>query len=223
MRTTKLGAVLASLAVAAGTTAILSAAPAEAATATAAKLDISGHHKAKAPYGEYLGLFGGSVEDSSGFAVTTGTAHLQRKLPGKSWRTIATDTSPGYLYFGSVDSHAKGNALYRVSYVGDTTYDSAVSNTVTIGTLWNLHDSGSCAGGCHLKGRLGPKAKHHKVLVQVKHGSWKKYKVVHTDRRSKFRVSVRATRGNGTKYRLVVPGNKHVLATKSGVYRAYRY
>lgn len=223
MPKTKLGAVLASLAIAAGTTAVLAASPAQAATATTAKLDISGHKSAKAAYGSYVGLFGGSVKDSSGNEVTSGTAALQRKVPGKAWKTVATDTSPGFLYFGSVGSKAKGNALFRVVYTGDSTYASATSNSVAIGTLWGIHDTSSCPNGhCHISGKLSPKAKHHKVLVQVKHGKWKKYRVLHTNAKSKYKVGVSGSRGKGTRYRIVISGNKHILATKKG-YVVHRY
>ena len=222
MRMTKLGAVVASLAIAAGTTAVLSAAPAEAATATTAKLDIGGHQKAKGVYGDYVGLFGGSVTDGSGTDVSSGAADLQRKLPGKGWQTIASDDSAGFLYFGSVDSHAKGNAQYRVHYLGDSTYGGSYSNVVTVTTYWNLNESGSCSGGCHFKGKLAPKAKHHKVTIQVKHGHWEKYKVVRTNKKSKWSARVTATRGKGTLYRAVVGGTKHEHKTTSAIWRFYK-
>jgi hypothetical protein len=240
MRTTKLGAVLASLALSAGTTAVLAAAPAHAATAaaTATKvaLDMSGHHQVKGVYGDYLGTLGGSVTfkqtDGSSATVTDGDAILQRRLPGRSWKGVKTDSDPSYLYFGTYGSHAHGNVKYRVHYLGGTgtgtdgstyTWAPAFSNVVTVGTYWDLNDSGSCVGGCHLSGKLAPKAPHHKVTIQVKHGTWKRYKVVHTTSRSKYRAGVQATRGKGTKYRILVAGTKNLLQTKSIIYRAVRY
>jgi hypothetical protein len=224
MLTTKLGAVLASLAVSAAATAVLAASPAQAATATtAASLDISGKTDVKGVFGDYIGYLDASVTDSNGAAVSTGTANLQAKFPGKDWKTVKTDATPSYVDFGSYGSHAHGNVKYRLQYVGDSTYASSVSNVVTVGTYWDLNDSGACPRGCFLSGKLAPKAKHHKVTIQVKHGSWKRYKVVHTDSRSKYRAGVEATRGTGTKYRILVGGTKHLLKTKSGVYRAVRY
>ena len=223
MHKTKLGAVLASLAITVGTTAVLSAAPANAATATTAKLDISGHKNAKGAYGDYVGLFGGSVTDGSGNDVTSGAADLQRRLPGKGWKTISSDDSAGFLYFGTVDSHAHGNAQYRVHFLGDATYAASYSNVVKVTTYWNLHEAGSCSGGCHFHGKLGPKARHHKVTIQVKHGSWKKYKVVKTNRKSKWNAKVTATRGKGTLYRAVVGGTKRIHKTTSAVWRFYKF
>ena len=63
MRTTKLGAVLASLAITTGTAAVLGAGPAQAATATKATLSMSGHHKTKAQYGGYVGNLVAGVTD----------------------------------------------------------------------------------------------------------------------------------------------------------------
>ena len=231
MRMTKLGAVLASLAVTAGTAAVLGASPAQAATATRAKLDLSGHHKVTATYKDYVGLFGGGVTytqtDGSTAEVNAGDAVLQRKLPGKAWKNVRADDSAGFLYYGSYGSHATGNTQYRVHYLGGTdgtnTWDATYSNTVTVRTRWDLHENGTCSGGCHFFGKLGPKAKHHKVLIQVKHGSWKKYKVVRTNRKSKWSAKVVATPGRGTYYRAVVGKTKHEIKTTSATYRFYKF
>lgn len=147
MRTTKLGAALASLAISAGTTAVLAAAPAQAATATKVTLDMSGHSKVKGVYGDYLGTLGGQVTfkqaDGTTSTVSDGDAILQRRLPGKSWKAVKTDTDPGYLYYGTYGSHAHGNVKYRVHYLGGTgtgtdgnpyTWDPAFSDVVTVGT-----------------------------------------------------------------------------------------
>jgi hypothetical protein len=216
MRLTKLAAVAAALVVTAGTTAVLETAPASAATATKAKLDISGKKSAKGAYGDYVGLFGGSVKDGSGNDVGSGVADLQRKLPGKAWKTIGSDTSPGFLYFGPVGSTAKGNAKYRVHFRGDTTYAASYSNVVTVTTRWKVKDTSACPHNhnCHISGKLSPKAKHKKLVVQVKHGKWKKYRVLHTNAKSKYKVGVTGSRGNGTKYRLLVPGNKSISGVK---------
>lgn len=223
MRTTKLGAVLASLAISAGTTAVLAASPAQAATATTASLDISSKTHVKGAYGDYVGYLEASVTDSNGVSVTTGTANLQAKFPGKDWKTVKTDTDPSYIDFGSYGSHARGNVRYRLQYVGDSTYDSSVSDVVTVTTYWKLNDEGTCVGGCRITGKLAPKARHHQVLIQVKHGSWKKYEVVKTDRHSRWKARVVATKGNGTLYRAVVAGTKNLHKTAGTVWRFYLY
>jgi hypothetical protein len=222
MRTTKLGAVLASLAITVGATAVLSAAPANAATATTTKLDISGHKNAKGAYGDYVGSLSGSVTDSNG-DVFDGTVELQAKQPGKAWKTVRTSTDPGFFSFGSYGSKARGNVEYRAHYLGNATDAASYSGVVKVTTYWNLHESGSCSGGCHFHGKLGPKAKHHKVTIQVKHGHWKKYKVVKTNTKSKWNAKVTATRGKGTLYRAVVGGTKKIHKTTSAVWRFYKF
>jgi len=234
MRTTTLGAVLASLAITGGTAAVLGAGPAEAATPTTtapttARLAINQHTTVVAHYGDQIGYLEASVSDSNGGGVYAGRAVLQRRLPGKGWAKVRTDDDDtDGIGFGSYGSHAKGNVRYRLHYLGGTdgatsiTYAPAYSNVVTVRTLWNLHENGSCNHGCHFFGRLSPRAKNHRVLIQVKHGSWKRYQVVKTDRRSRWRATVVATFGNGTRYRAVVAGSKHEIRTTSNIYRFYK-
>lgn len=231
MRTTKLGAVLASLAITAGTAAVLGAGPAQASTPTTttpttATLFVSGGTTLTEPYGTRVGSPYGQVVDHNGSFVLAGKAVLQRKLPGKSWKNVKTDTSPGSADFGNYGSKVLTNVKYRVHYLGGTdgttTWAPTYSNVVTIRTLWNLHENGTCDGGCHFFGKLSPKAKNHRVLIQVKHGSWKRYKVVKTDRRSHWRANVVATFGHGTLYRAVVAGTKHEIRTTSHIYRFYK-
>jgi hypothetical protein len=233
MQINKLAVVLASLATAAAMTAVLDAAPAQAATASKATLDLSGDTRVQGTYGDFVGIFGGGVTyieaDATTTTVNDGIAKLERRLPGGSWGVVRTDDSAGFLYFGSYGSHARGSARYRVHYLGGTgtdaggnpiTWDPTYSNVVTVGTFWNLNDYGHCTPGCHLHGRLAPKSTHHRVVIQAKHGVWKRYKVVHTDSRSRFRAYVTPTGGNGTKYRIVVAATPKLLQTTSGVYIA---
>jgi hypothetical protein len=223
MRTTKLGAVLATLAITTGTTAVLAAGPAQAATPTTTTfLASGGGHQVTVTYRDPIGLYG-SVKDGTGNGATAGDAVLQRKLPGKSWKNIATDSTPDSLSF---TLRATGNVQYRVHYLGGTdgttSWDPSWSSAVSVRTLWNLHESGTCVGGCRFFGKLSPKAKNHKVLIQVKHGSWKKYKVVRTNRRSHWSAKVVATWGKGTLYRAVVAKTAHEVRTFSQIYRFYK-
>ena len=221
MRTTKLGAVLASLAITTGTAAVLGAGPAQAATATKATLSMSGHHKTKAQYGGYVGNLVAGVTDENG-GIVDGSTDLQQKLPGQGWKTVKTDTDSGFVDFGSYGNKAKGNVAYRLHYLGDATYAPTYSDVVTETTLWNFKDTSACPNGhCHISGKLIPKTKHHRILVQVKHGSWKKYRVLHTSAKGTYKVGVTGSR-NGTKYRIIIAGTKSIVATKKG-YRVIRY
>jgi hypothetical protein len=226
MRTTKLGAVLATLAITTGTTAVLAAGPAQAATPTTTTfLGSPGGHQVTAVYRDSIALYGG-VEDGTGTTVTAGDAVLQRKLPGKGWKNLATDSTPDSLSFGRAGSRAIGNMQYRVHYLGGTdgttTWGASFSSVVSVRTLWNLHESGTCVGGCRFYGKLSPKAKNHRVTIQVKHRSWKTYKVVKTNRRSHWTAKVVATFGKGTLYRAVVGKTAHEVRTFSQIYRFYK-
>jgi hypothetical protein len=230
MRTSKLGAVLASLALTAGTAAVLGTGPAQAATPAQVTLALGSVDNVVAAYKDYVGLFSGGVTytapDSSTAPVTVGAAILQRKLPGQAWRDVKTDADANVLDYGTYGQHATGNMQYRVHYLGGTdgttTWDPAFSNVVTVRTLWKLNDQGTCVGHCRLYGHLSPRAKHHRVTIQVKHGAWKRYKVVKTDAKSRWDVAVVATFGKGTLYRAVVAGTRHEVATASRVYRFYK-
>ncbi len=217
MRTTKLGAVLASLAVTAGTATVLAAGPAHADTGTKVTLSLGGYSSLTMAYGSYLGGFSGEVSDGTN-PVYVGSAELQRRLPGKSWRNVKTDDVMPLLDFGQYGSKAWGNVKYRVHYLGGTgtgttTYAPSYSNVVTVHTTWNLHPKASCTTRCRFYGKLSPKARHHRILIQVKHHGWKRYQVIRTNRRSHWSVFVKPSRGNGTYYRAVVAGTRHLIKT----------
>jgi len=219
MTRTKLGAVLASLALSVGTATVLAATPAQAATEapTQVSASLGGYGSIKALYGSYLGTFSVQVTTDGVTPVPVGSAKLQQKRPGKDWNNVKTDDdlSDG-VSFGSYGSKAKENIKYRVHYLGGTddstmtTYDESYSNTITVLTAWKLNPQASCTTRCRFYGKLAPKAKHHKVVIQVKHHGWKRYKVVHTNRRSHWTVFVKPSRG-GTKYRALVAGTKHLI------------
>ncbi len=220
MRTTKLGALLASLALTTGTAAVLAAGPATAQTDTPTQvaLTLGGSPGWRVLYGSELGTFSTEVTTDGFTAVPVGSAKLQRKLPGKDWRNVKTDDdiSDG-VSFGNYGHKATQNVKYRAHYLGGTdngtatTYADSYSNTVQVLTAWDLHPKAACPSRCKFYGKLSPKAKHHKVLIQVKHHGWKRYKVVHTNKRSHWTVFVKPSRGGGTYYRAVVAGTKHLI------------
>jgi hypothetical protein len=227
MHKTKLGAVLASLTVTTATATVLAAGPAHADTPTQAILVTSSGHKAETgSYGTYLGPLAGGVADDADSPVMVGDAVLQQKLPGKAWKDVKIDHTPDTFDFGRYGSTARGNAEYRVHYLGGTdgttVWHPVFSNVVTLRTAWNLHEQGVCDSYCHMFGKLSPSAKNHRVTIQVKHGSWKTYKVVKTNRRSHWNAKVEATWGKGTLYRAVVGKSKNEIRTFSGIYRFYK-
>jgi hypothetical protein len=233
MRTTWLGAVMASLALTTGSAAVLAAGPAHAGAATTpvnVELQLGGSSDIAATYKKQIGSFQASifyVSDSTQFSVTAGKAALQRKLPGKHWHDVRIDNSASTVGFGTYGSHATGNMQYRLHYLGGTdgttTWAPGFSNVVSVSTLWNLHEQASCVGGCRLFGKLSPKAKHQKITIEIMHsdGTWHPYKVVHTDSRSRWRATVKATRA-GRFYQPVASSSKHETTTIGLGYRFAR-
>ncbi|HEX3932733.1 MAG TPA: hypothetical protein VHW64_18700 [Nocardioides sp.] len=219
MRSTRLGAALASLTITAGTATLLMAGPAMADTdtGTQAGLVLGGRTGTAVAYGDYLGTFDAAVSDGTN-PVTVGAADLQQQLPGKTWKVVKSDAdvSDG-ISFGSFGSKARGNVKYRLHYLGGTdtdtatTYAASYSNTVIVKTAWNLSPHALCTTKCRFYGKLSPKAKHRKVLIQVKHHGWKRYKVLHTNAHSHWNVVVKPSRGNGTYYRAVVAKTKQLI------------
>jgi hypothetical protein len=213
-----------------GAAAVLATGPAQAAgtVATTAKLTMNQQTTVKGQYGDAIGYLEATVADPLGGLVYTGSAVLQRRLPGRSWADVKTDpdTTDG-VRFDSYGSHAKGNVRYRFHYLGgtdpdtSTTYDPSYSNVVTVITLWNFKDTSACPHGrCHISGHLIPRTARHKITVQVKHGSWQRYRVVRTTSRGAYRIGVTGSR-SGTKYRMIIARTRSITAT-SKRYRVIR-
>lgn len=229
MRMTKMGATLASLAITTAGAALLAGTPAHAADSelavtpapTTARLAINQQTAVKALYGNPIGYLEPAVADENGGLVYTGSAVLQRRLPGRTWTDVRTDgdTSDG-ISFGSYGHTATSNVRYRFHYLGGTdpntsiTYAPSVSNVVTVTTYWNFKDTSACPNGrCHISGRLIPRTAGHKIVIQVKHGSWQRYRILHTSSRGTYRVGVTGSPA-GTKYRMIITATKRLTATQ---------
>lgn len=223
--------VLTSLALAVAGTALI-AGPANAATSTIQiKID-SKTGTVKAEYGGFLGGVDGAVDyvDDQGQTVEAdnGQADLQAKYPGQDWKTIASDTDPGFLYFGKAVYKAKTNAQYRVYYGGGTftdvnggtqTIDPSYSNVVTVKTLYKFAASGKCGKVCKVHGKISPKYKHKPVVVLVrhgKHGAFKKLKTFKTDAKSRFHGVLPGNRAYSYKFK--VKGSKKYTGVVAGPY-----
>lgn len=214
MRMTRLGAVLASLAISSGAIALLATGPAEAATAAKAHLTMGTEKHVKGAYGDFVGTLNSTVTGSDG-GTPTGKATLQAKVPGKRWKSVKTTTDVTFSDFGGYGHKAKGNVAYRVHYSGDGTYSATNSNVVVVKTLWKVKDTSACpVGRCHISGKLTPTAKNKKLIVQIKVGHWRTFRVLHTSARSKYKVGVATRHGKPTKYRLLIPGTKTLTGVK---------
>lgn len=226
MRRPKLTAVLTSLCVAtAGTTALV-AGPAHADDTpipTTVQLsftdpsDGTQYGAWSALYGDPVGPLTGAVSDGTA-PPPVGTATLEQRLPGGDWTAttqVDDDVSDGVTF---TTPKARSNVRYRVQYAGGTddatltTWSPSTSNSVRVLAYWKFKPTKArYRHGLVFTwwGALAPRVDHHKVLIQVKNGSsWKKYKVVRTNAKSRWKVRVKAGHNRWVRYRAVVTRTK---------------
>lgn len=189
------------------------ASPAHAATATQVDFTIN---RSKAVYGDDI-YFYGTVKTTGGGYVYTGVASLQVSEAGGAWRTVANDDTPSVLIFPA--RRAGSNAVYRVVYTGDATYASSVSANRALKVTRDLNER---IKGVVFNGKVAPSYKRKPVVIQVKAGRWKKFKVIRTDRRSRWSIKLPA-RSKRTYFRAVVAGDKAFVKSISRVAYTYRY
>lgn len=193
-------------------------------------------------YGQYMSI-GGAVTDNTGSGpfANNQVAYLQRKAPGSTaWVNVASDTSPGYLYFPTADKFT-GNATYRVYYTGGTygnspnkrTWKPSYSNEVTVRTYRVLNDKGvKKKKKLFIKAAIVPNFGGQKAIVQTykckkKNGkkkcTWKTYKKKRTKANGSMKVRIKGK--NKQKFRVVAPGDANFLTTTGGVWqvRIYKY
>ena len=165
-------------------------------------------------YGESLSL---SIEvEADGNQVYDGTLTVQRKLPGKDWKTVRTASS-AYLY----DSiKAVGNAAYRVIYSGTADYaPSSAGATSTVQRKLTFKNVGDRK--VVLSGKVAPKY-HGKVIFYKKHGKkWAKYKAVRTNKKSHFKTSLPAPRKGRYYWKIEIPKSRAFAKTQSGKFYTY--
>jgi hypothetical protein len=175
-------------------------------------------------YGDTLNL-SINVKTTSGARVYDGTLTVQRKLAGASSWTTVKRSSSAYMYD---DIKAVGNATYRVLYSGgsDSTATYAPSAAAVKSKVQRkINDKISGRHKLTFHGKVVPNYKRSKVTIQwkkKKHGHWKKYKVVKTNKKSKFAARVGAPRRGYWYFRAVIPGGKKFVASTTGTWRTYK-
>ncbi|MGB0102160.1 MAG: hypothetical protein WBP61_17915 [Nocardioides sp.] len=168
-------------------------------------------------YGDKLSL-SINVETEAGQQVYDGSLTVQRKLPGKAWKTIKKSTS-AYLY----DSvKAAGNATYRVLYSGSGDYSpSTAGATSKVQRKIEIKNAGTRK--VILSGKVSPKYKG-KVAIFKKNGKkWKKFKTVRTNKKSKFRTPLPAPRKGKYFWNVKIGGSKKFAPSQTGKFYTYSY
>ena len=171
-----------------------------------------------ATYGDKL-ILRGAVTDSTGGSVYDGTVTLLEVTPSNPAGTpVATVDASGYLGFPEVK--ATGKTTYRAVYSGyaaTSTYEDnlAASTSADLTLAVSRKLTIKNPRGTFIKGKIAPKYKKKKVLVQKKVGKkWKKFRTLKTNKKSAFTTTLPAY-NKRTYWRFVVKGSKGLSTVTS--------
>ncbi|HEY0645535.1 MAG TPA: hypothetical protein VGD39_19115 [Nocardioides sp.] len=171
----------------------------------------------EAPYMYGGGFYvSGDITDPSGIEHPSGGQAFLQVITASNptWTTIATDDSPGYLFFDG-DFEFTENAQYKVVFTGSTAQgawdDSYVAgeSAPIAAPVTRKVEIGNAKARLTIKGKVKPDYKRKKVKVQIKKGKrFVKFKSVKTTRKSTFQVRLPAPRrGKKLYFKITVPGN----------------
>lgn len=221
----------------AGATATSAAAAETATTAVTIQLD-----KRLMRYADTFNIQGQVVATMSDGAqgwLADAPVALQRKFPGKAWKTIARATTSssygdGAYHFYSV--RAQQNASYRTRYAGETrsfdggelTFGGSTSPTRGIRVARDFDLSSAKRNGrIYFMGKVLPSYRSKVVEVQrrtCQRCRWRPYTKVRTNQRSRFSLRVAVPRSGSWHYRVRTPKSTAFVASTSSRYlTVYRY
>lgn len=158
----------------------------------------------------------GTVTDPAGLYDANSdadAAYLQIYTPSNPvWTTIATDDSPGFLFFDGDFSFSENTQL-KVVYSGApaaysyqdtfTAGESAIVAAPVTRKVVLKNPKGTL-----LKGKISPDYGKKKIKVAKKVGKkWKKYKTFKTTSAGKYKFTLPAPRRGKTQWRITVPGD----------------
>jgi len=211
----RVAAPAATLALAAGTVAVVQA-PAQAADyGTFTQLQVS--HK-KALYGTRITVRAqtGVAGTQSAIPYSAGNLSVQMLKPGGSWVTINTHSAGGG---GSTYLNAPMNVQFRAVYgggsYGGNNFGSSVSSskTLKVARKLSIKDVPGTRAAV-VKGKISPKATK-KIKIKTKVGKrWKAWKTVKA-RKGTFKVTLKGR--NGQKFRFYTPKEKKFIQNWSQV------
>lgn len=156
----------------------------------------------------------GKVTDPSGVQTPSGgQALLQVWTPSNPvWTTVATDDSPGYLFFDG-DFKFTSNAQYKVVFTGspaqgswDDTYLAGESTAMTAMVMRKVVFKNP--RGTLIKGKVTPDYNRKPIKVHKKVGrKWTKYKTFKTSGTGKYRFKLPAPRRGKWNWRISIKGD----------------
>ena len=208
----QLTALLATTLVATAAGVVATATPADAAVPTRVVLQVS---HPKAHFGDKLSITGqvqGQQTDGTWAAVPAGSATLQfSPKSGSDWATLGSDDSAGSFYFYPEKAVKSGSfrVVYSGGTYGDYQFTPQTSMGKTVKVYRDLHDKLIKPGNrLVLKGKVSPSYGKKAVVIErrtTKHGKWKKFKKIRTDKKSHWSVQLPAPRRGDWYFRAYTP------------------
>lgn len=194
-----------------------------------AELNVTGSpYDAPFKYGQGF-YVSGKVTDPSGIETPSGgQAFLQILTPGNPvWTTVATDDSPGYLFFDAGFTFAS-NAQYKVVFTGspalsayDDTFVPGESLVIDAPVTRNVVFKNPRS--TLIKGKITPDYNRKPIKVQKKVGKkWKKFKTFKTNGAGKYSFKLPAPRRGKWTWQITVPGDA-TFSTWSTTGSTYSY
>jgi hypothetical protein len=189
------------------------AAPANAIESAATAPTLTFGYKTGVTYGESTYLTAKVLDKASGENVYDGATQLQASIRGGAWRNVGiSHRSGGYVSFDNVKPTEK--TKYRIVYTGaigyssarraDVQYTNSVSNVITLKVARKVT---APKRGLTLKGKVTPQFSKKKITIKVskrQNRGCKKWKVIRTDAKGKYKVKLPKIKG--TRYwQVVVP------------------
>lgn len=212
MRTSRIAAGVASVALIGSATVALTAMPAQAHHVAPTTITLT-TTTTNTAYGDTLSFSGDtSVTDGSTSYVSDGTVTLMTLEAGSStWVPVAEDTSPSSLYFSGVK--AKKNAQFKAVYSGWTepapsnySHSYAASESAPVAVTVHRVAKSLRTKNLTVLGKIVPDFKNKKVQIRKVVGKKaKKWKTVKTNKKGAFKFT--APRVNKFRFVLVVPGD----------------
>lgn len=156
-------------------------------------------------YGDDISI-NGAVTDVNGGSVYTGTASLQvYSAKNPVWTTIQVDESAGSYFF--FDVKPDSNSQYKVVYSGITETNGDVylpteSAPVSVAVQRKVKANNRVTT---FFGKITPDYAKKAVKVERKFGkNWRKYKVIKTDKKGKWRIKLPAPSRKKTFWRFSI-------------------
>lgn len=170
----------------------------------------------------------GKITDASGVETPGASiARLQFRPNGSTtWRTLAIDSSPGYLFFDE-DLRMTTRGTFRVQFDGYTAQsawdDSFLPGTSMKAVAVMRKVTTRNPRGTLVTGKVAPSYQRKKLVFQRKQGGrWRKYTALRTSSTGTFRIKFPAPRRGRWYWRMLVAGDAQYVGSVVKLGYTYR-